>query len=326
MPPSLLARWFMTLLASAACLALAPLSAHAEEALAGRWMWSVEGRPVMVLEIGADDRPSSLTTPEQITQMIDGSVMQVSGPVQTYQLDVQPVGENAFELFERTRDRTYVLRLVSPGSALLSYADAPIPPMAFYRIYDPNIVMTDWGGDRAYHRLVLPDRSTSNPELRALFEADQAPRQQVIPLAAGVERDDSQRRARVRQMLDEGLVQSGEDYFHAAFVFQHGDQPDDFLLAHAMMMTAVAKGNHNAAGMLAQTLDRYLQSIAKPQIYGSQFEVPNNCMPVTQGDFDQALIPDSAREALAVPPLAVQQEQRQFYAQQRRDCPPAASQ
>ena len=327
MPPRLLVRWFRTLLASAACLALAPLSAHAEEeALAGRWMWSVEGRPVVVLEIGTDDRPSSLTTPEQITQTLDGSVLQVAGPVKTHSLDVRPIGANALELVEPSRGRTYVLRLVSSGSALLSYPNAPIPPMAFYRIYDPNIVMTDWGGDRAYERLVVPDRSVSNPELLALFEADQAPRQQAVSLADDVERDDRQRRVRVRQMLDEGLVQSGDDYLHAAFIFQHGDKPNDFLLAHALATTAVAKGNRNAAGMAAQTLDRYLQSIGKPQIYGTQFQIPNNCAPVTQGDFDQALIPDSAREALAVPPLAGQQEQRQFYAQQRRDCPPAVSQ
>lgn len=198
--------------------------------------------------------------------------------------------------------------------------------MALYRIYDPNVVITDWGGDRAYERLVVPDRSVSNPELLALFEADQAPRQQAMPLAGGVERDDRQRRVRVRQMLDEGLVQSGDDYLHAAFIFQHSDKPNDFLLAHALATTAVAKGNRNAAGMAAQTLDRYLHSIGKPQIYGTQFKIPNDCAPVTQGDFDRDLIPDSARESLSVPPLAGQQEQRQFYAQQKRDCPPAASQ
>ena len=58
--------------------------------------------------------------------------------------------------------------------------------------------------------------------------------------------------------------------------------------------------------------DRYLQSINRPQIYGTQFKgAAQNTM--TQEPYDKSLIPDLIRDELGVPDLAAQQEQMKAF-------------
>jgi xylose isomerase len=57
------------------------------------------------------------------------------------------------------------------------------------------------------------------------------------------------RRERVRALLDAGQLRSGWDFREASFIFQHGSQPDDFLMAHILAMAALAKGIRKAAGL-----------------------------------------------------------------------------
>jgi len=73
-------------------------------------------------------------------------------------------------------------------------------------------------------------------------------------------------------------------------------------------VTAVAKGNSKASWIAAATLDRYLQRIGQPQIYGTQF-LHNAGKPWTQEPYKRSLLPDALREATGVPSLAKQQEQ-----------------
>jgi hypothetical protein len=113
----------------------------------------------------------------------------------------------------------------------------------------------------------------------------------------------------VRQMLDEGLLRAADDYYYAAMVFQHGEAPEDYLLAHAMAMAAQAAGRPDAAWIAAATLDRFLHKVDRAQIFGTQY-VGGTGEPTTQGKFDTALIPDSLRRALGVPTLEQQETQR----------------
>lgn len=78
-------------------------------------------------------------------------------------------------------------------------------------------------------------------------------------------------RAKVWKLVAENKVQTGEDYYYAAFVFQHGLKPEDYLYAHVLAMTAVQKGFAPAKWLCAATLDRYLRSVKQPQIFGTQF-------------------------------------------------------
>lgn len=150
-----------------------------------------------------------------------------------------------------------------------------------------------------------------NARLARLFADDQAAR------TAGASFDwtvtateDAARREEVRRMLDVDEVRSATDFYHAAFIFQHGDQPDDYLLAHALATTAMELGHDRAAWIAAATLDRYLQSIGQAQIYGTQFQFsPDTAEPPSQGDYNTGLVTDAMRAAARVPPLGEQQRQ-----------------
>ena len=98
----------------------------------------------------------------------------------------------------------------------------------------------------------------------------------------------------------------------AANVFQHGDSPNDYLLAHTLAMVAVRKGRNDALWIATATLDRYLQSIKQSQIYGTQFLTPGD-KPTTQEPYDRTLISDALRRQLGVPQLSAQEEQRKQY-------------
>jgi hypothetical protein len=156
----------------------------------------------------------------------------------------------------------------------------------------------------------------SNAEMRQLFDDDQRARRDFTKLSneqwAAVSKDDAVRRQRTHTLLMAGKLHTSEDFREAAFVFQHGDKPDDYLLAHTLAMIAVAKGDEGALWIATATLDRYLQSINRPQIYGTQFKnAPQD--KITQEPYDESLIPDLIREELGVPDLAAQREQRKNF-------------
>lgn len=157
-----------------------------------------------------------------------------------------------------------------------------------------------------------PAQTADNPEMAKMFAEDQAVRENIKPEQykdmAFVRRmiaDDAARRTRTRTLLDAGKLTTAEDYYAAAFVFQHGGTPEDYLLAHTLALASAARGRKDASWIAAATLDRYLQSIGQKQIYGTQFGRKGN-EPVTQDPYDRALIPDSLRTALGVPVQADQ--------------------
>lgn len=120
---------------------------------------------------------------------------------------------------------------------------------------------------------------------------------------------DEARRRRTRALLGAGALTTGTDFYHAAFVFQHGSEPDDYLLAHSLAMAAVARGRADANWIAAAALDRFLQNIGRPQIFGTQYRTPPG-EETTQAPYDRALVPDSLRAALGVPVQAAQEERR----------------
>lgn len=151
-----------------------------------------------------------------------------------------------------------------------------------------------------------------NPDMATLFAADQAVRQNIDPAKyrdrAFVDQmiaDDAARRAQTRALLDAGALRTGEDYRAAAFVFQHGSTPEDYLLAHALAVTGVAKGSKQAAWIAAASLDRFLGSIDRQQIYGTQTRIENEGEPTLE-PYDRDLLPDAIRLAAGVPSLTEQ--------------------
>ncbi|HTT98305.1 MAG TPA: hypothetical protein VMF58_09665 [Rhizomicrobium sp.] len=145
-----------------------------------------------------------------------------------------------------------------------------------------------------------------NAEMKAIFDADQNDRTgKPIDWSVVAPKDD-RRRARTRQLLADGALKTAEDYWEAAFVFQHGEATDDFLEAHVLAKVAVAKGKQDALWISAATLDRYLMRIGQKQVLGTQYNRPENGKPWTQEPYDRALISDALRRELGVETQAVQ--------------------
>ncbi|WP_428154182.1 hypothetical protein [Brevundimonas sp.] len=151
---------------------------------------------------------------------------------------------------------------------------------------------------------------SDNPEMAAILASDQAVRQDLSAVLAGgrayAERmiaEDAIRRGQVRALLEADALKTAADFHAAAFVFQHGSTPDDYLLAHSLALAAVAKGSTESTWIAAATLDRYLQMTGKPQIYGTQTTVRRG-QPPTRDPYDHALVPNSVLIALGVPTQA----------------------
>jgi len=151
---------------------------------------------------------------------------------------------------------------------------------------------------------------SDNPEMAAILASDQAGRQDLGAVLAGgrayAERmiaEDAIRREQVRALLEAGALRTGADFHAAAFVFQHGSTPDDYLLAHSLALAAVAKGSTESTWIAAATLDRYLEMTGKPQIYGTQTTMRRG-QPPTRDPYDHVLVPESLLIALGVPTKA----------------------
>lgn len=118
---------------------------------------------------------------------------------------------------------------------------------------------------------------------------------------------DEQRHAKVRKMIAEGGVQTGRDYYFSGLIFQHSEKPDDLMLAHILAVTAVAKGVFGAKYMAAATMDRYLQSIKQPQVFGTQFS-QSSSLGWTMEPYNNKTLTDAERALWCVVPFAQQEK------------------
>ena len=201
------------------------------------------------------------------------------------------------------------LTLSDPEHASLQFAGVPVAPMPFTRHTGaPPVPAVDWDSNRTY--AVQAETTTANAEMASIYEEDQKVRQNGPSTRTdweAIEKTDRVRRKRVAALLDAGELHTADDYRKAAFVFQHGERSDDYLLAHTLAIVAVAKGDQGASWIAAASLDRYLQSMRQPQIYGTQFVGAGTA--TTQKPYNERLISDALRTELGVPIQASQAEQ-----------------
>ncbi len=120
------------------------------------------------------------------------------------------------------------------------------------------------------------------------------------------------RQTKVRALLAAGELKTGEDFHEAAFIFQHGNNSEDCLFAHVLAMGAVLKGSDEAKWVEAATLDRYLQSIGQPQVFGTQYPLDPNTRLLRSGagaakgepgDVQRGQTPDRDDEGAGLPAL-----------------------
>jgi hypothetical protein len=297
-------------------------AAHAQASdAAGRWAVRSNGRPLMIVTLSHDGagwhgtwrRPARFTSDATF-----GVVTNVEGPAVDRPLIAATERGDGIELrfagrpgeaaqeFRFTVSPAGIARMTSTAAAGAILVLDRARPGETVIAYDPHA------------EYPIDQHRATSPVMTAIFEADQKAREDWAHAdASAVATQDAARREQVKKLLAAGALQSGEDFYHAAFVFQHGMEPNDYLLAHALAVIAAERGKQGAAWIAAATLDRYLQAIGKPQIYGTQYTFKQKVTDgeasgprgVSQEPYDRTLLSDALRIATGVPPLADQKAQ-----------------
>lgn len=157
-----------------------------------------------------------------------------------------------------------------------------------------------------------------NEELLALYEADRyehANQARVnTPEYIAMRQRDLERRQRVIEMASANELETAEDYFHAAWIMNHGDTPADAEQAHQFALRSSEMGHRPARWLAAASYDRWQMYQGKPQKYGTNY--------VFDGQRDRLWdvdpsTTDSERAEWDVPPLA-EQRRKAEEANQRR--------
>jgi hypothetical protein len=314
-----LARW-----GSVLCLLAAVSCARAElrrSAYNGAWTMRFGPRTFLVLTLdekggrftGTLARPEHFQTGNTGSRFTRITGVTVREPI----VSAEVSGDRLHFVTASSKNRgdttAYDLALTSNERATLKLSDAPFDAWILTKAASgaQPAVSTDWDASMTYS---AEDGLASNVEMGRLFEDDQKERQDFMRFSAqqraALGARDAERRSRTRHLLDEGQLHSGEDFKRAAFIFQHGDTPDDHLLAHTLAMVAVAHGEAGAVWIGAATLDHYLQAIGQPQVYGTRFTTGDHGV-ISQEPYNRGLISDALRRQLDVPAIAVQLEQYQ---------------
>jgi hypothetical protein len=165
-------------------------------------------------------------------------------------------------------------------------------------------------------------RQEQRKSMRQLFEEDQADvptsaKGSLAPLS--FEQYQSRVKARmqeIRARVAAGELKTGEDFYDAGLIFQHSDNSDGYLFAHVLAMEAAIRG----------TLDRYLQALKQPQIFGTQYSRDPKLPPLrpdtreivfsgrTLEPYNTDLLTDPIRLDFCVPSLAQQRKNLSIFA------------
>jgi len=289
--------------------------------LAGNWVLRLGGRIFIVVTLSpilgsGGHFTGSMARPQHFSIANGAFFSGIKGPAVRYPIVRSSSKDNCVFFTtqnpaEKHDEDNFELCTDRQGRGSLKIDIPGFEPWPVVREKRTMVVAGEWDSTRNYF---LDDTHVSNPELQRIFEADQKDRQPGMGKIdwSVVEKSDAARRKETRELLSDGKLHTGEDFERAAFVFQHGDTPDDYLLAHTLAMVAVARGQGGALWIEAATLDRYLNSVHQPQIYGTQFYFKPH-EPTTQDPYNRGLVPDALRRNLGVPSLDAQEAQRKKY-------------
>ncbi len=153
-------------------------------------------------------------------------------------------------------------------------------------------------------------------DLKQLYEEDQADRKPGVVDWSVVGKNDRRRRQRVFELIAENALKSGDDFYHAAMILQHGDKPDHYLLSHILSGAAARLGTKPAIWLSAASLDRYLQMIGQPQVFATQYKNDHETGEWTMEPIDNDLIPDALRQVYNVPTKAESENRLKGFSQE----------
>ena len=124
------------------------------------------------------------------------------------------------------------------------------------------------------HFAIASASDLPNQRLSQLAAADQDLRRSGFPPEgrAAAAKADAERRVEVLAMLKQGSIRTSLDYENAALIMQHGTQPNDYRLAHALATIAATLNPDSrfARWLQTATWDRLHHSLGKLQWYGTQ--------------------------------------------------------
>lgn len=144
-----------------------------------------------------------------------------------------------------------------------------------------------------------------NSDLYWMAEEDQQMRTDPEDLQnwdAIIEADRRHREKTLQIIATEGLSHP-DDFFRAALIFQHGEGSNDFMMANSLAMQgrALAPGHSGLKWIYAASMDRWLWSKDKPQIYGTQSVLRDSLW--TLQPIDTTAVTDKERSELGLPSL-----------------------
>lgn len=134
-----------------------------------------------------------------------------------------------------------------------------------------------------------------NLELKKMYEEDQSSRKVEKIDWKVLLKQDSTRRVEVSEMIKQNKISTPMDYFRTAMIYQHGNDSVSYKLAweYSKKASAMDSNNISARWLSAASYDRYLLSVGKPQIYGTQFIVMDGKYYLR--DFDTTKVVESDR-------------------------------
>ncbi len=148
-----------------------------------------------------------------------------------------------------------------------------------------------------------PSQKEISQELQRLHDEDQQDQD------AWSDEDDEEfgrrqtaRRDRVMEILELGMLGPVQDWSNAAWLLQHGDSPEDYCLAHVLSVRPAIEDLPGSGFAVAATLDRFLESIERTEIFSTQSytETPYPAQPF--GAYSS--MPDSLRRVFALAPVS----------------------
>lgn len=146
-----------------------------------------------------------------------------------------------------------------------------------------------------------------NQELLSLYQADRRERvnqpQGNTSEYKAMRARDLQRRKRVMELMATNELTTAEDYYHAAYIMNHGDTPEDAKHAHTFALRASEFDYQPARWLAAASYDRWQMYQGKPQKYGTNYVFDGRKDRLWDVDPNTT---DAERAEWDIPPLAEQ--------------------
>ena len=158
-----------------------------------------------------------------------------------------------------------------------------------------------------------PSQNEISRELRELYASDQKDQNDESwneGTGAEFDRRQTVRRNRVMEIIEAGMLADLQDWDCAAMLLQHGDTADDYLLAHILSMPCGIADQSGGRFMCAATLDRFLQTVGRSQIFTTQSGAADPSVYAPAEPFDDSMS-QAVRALFSLPPFPGREEKNE---------------